>query len=458
MGLINSTQQYYYNSESEFGNYQFVSLHDIISQFMFVYVGEDKIISKASRVDVAFHAQRALAELSFDTLKSFKSQEITVPATLQMTLPHDYVNYTKISHVDSAGIKHVLYPTSKTSNPTRYQQDSDGDFLFNDTRLISSGELIKNGDFNGGTTGWVLNSDGMGQEEPDAGSQVVITTTNNLGVKEPSQGWFYGFDGNAVRGYNLLQYQAFRQEGIPILPGEQYKIKYTVSNYSSGSFNFVISNNLAGITQGTVNTGNGTYEETVTAISTGNFGTSDWIPNQLWFRNMSTDAGNFTIDSISIVRVGDEESSTTWGNYKSNTPSENNNDDYEDDTYWPAHGERYGLDPQHAQANGSFYIDQLSGKIHFSSNISGKTVILDYISDSLGTDNEMQVHKFAEEAMYRWIAHAVLAGKSNIPEYQVNRFKKEKFAAVRTAKLRLSNLKLEELTQVLRGKSKQIKH
>jgi hypothetical protein len=46
----------------------------------------------------------------------------------------------------------------------------------------------------------------------------------------------------------------------------------------------------------------------------------------------------------------------------------------------------------------------------------------------------------------------------NIPEYLVARFKKEKFAAVRQAKLRLSNLKLEELTQILRGKSKQIKH
>ncbi len=36
--------------------------------------------------------------------------------------------------------------------------------------------------------------------------------------------------------------------------------------------------------------------------------------------------------------------------------------------------------------------------------------------------------------------------------------KKERFAATRKAKLRLSNLKIEELTQVMRGKSKQIKH
>ena len=291
MGLLNNTTENQYYNGSDLGNYQFISLEDIINQFMVVYVGEDKIIPKAKRLDVAFHAQRALAELSFDTLKSCKSQEITVPAALQMTLPQDYVNYTKVSWVDTAGIKHVIYPTSATSNPKSIQQDADGGYIFD-------------------------------------------VTTNN------------------------------------------------------------------------------TSENT---------------------------------------------ESTAWTNYKGATPAEIQ-DDYQDDTYWPADGSRYGLDPQHAQANGSFYIDCVSGKIHFSSNISGKTVILDYISDSLGTDGEMQVHKFAEEAMYKWISHAILAGKANIPEYQVNRFKKERFAAIRTAKLRLSNLKLEELTQILRGKSKQIKH
>ena len=69
----------------------------------------------------------------------------------------------------------------------------------------------------------------------------------------------------------------------------------------------------------------------------------------------------------------------------------------------------------------------------------------------------MQVHKFAEEAMYKSIAYAIfsttITGQALVP-----RFKKEKFAAIRQAKLRLSNIKLEEITQVLRGKSKWIKH
>ena len=86
-------------------------------------------------------------------------------------------------------------------------------------------------------------------------------------------------------------------------------------------------------------------------------------------------------------------------------------------------------------------------------------MILDYISDGLGTDAEMQVHKLAEEAMYKNIAYAILS-TSSLPMHQqlAPRFKKEKFAATRQAKLRLSNIKLEEITQILRGKSKQIKH
>ena len=84
-------------------------------------------------------------------------------------------------------------------------------------------------------------------------------------------------------------------------------------------------------------------------------------------------------------------------------------------------------------------------------------MILDYISDSLGTDAEMQVHKFAEEAMYKCIAHSMLS-TTTYGQQLIPRLTKEKFAAVRKAKLRLSGLNIEELTQILRGKSKQIKH
>ena len=107
--------------------------------------------------------------------------------------------------------------------------------------------------------------------------------------------------------------------------------------------------------------------------------------------------------------------------------------------------------------HGSFYIDYLRGFIHFSSAVAGKTISLKYVSDGLGTDAEMIVHKFAEEAVYKHIAYAILASRSNIPEYIVARFKKERFAETRKAKIRLSNIKIEEFTQVLKGMGKQIK-
>tara|TARA_R110002020_G_scaffold4486_2_gene19552 strand:- start:22035 stop:22925 length:891 start_codon:yes stop_codon:yes gene_type:complete len=120
-------------------------------------------------------------------------------------------------------------------------------------------------------------------------------------------------------------------------------------------------------------------------------------------------------------------------------------------------GRRYGLDPQYAQENGSFYIDYNRGFIHFGSTLAGKTITLKYISDGLGTDEEMVVHKFAEEAVYKWIAYGILSCRTNIPEQIIFRFKRERFAETRKAKIRLSNIKMEEFTQVLKGMGKQIK-
>jgi hypothetical protein len=120
-------------------------------------------------------------------------------------------------------------------------------------------------------------------------------------------------------------------------------------------------------------------------------------------------------------------------------------------------GGRYGLDPETTQNNGVFVIDELNGKFSFSSDMAERIVTLKYVSDGLGTDDEMQIHKFAEDAMYKYITHAIASAQVNFPEYIVNRFRKERRAAMRNAKLRLSSLKLGELTQVMRGKSKRIK-
>jgi hypothetical protein len=304
MGLLDGTNQatYYGSANSaNYGNYQFTTLDNIISAFMFAYVGEMKIISKVNRTDVQFHAMRAMQELSYDVFRSVKTQEIEIPPSLKMILPQDYVNYVKLASVGSDGIEKNLYPTGKTSNPFAITQDASGVYQFEDTAA-----------------------------DADSDPDTLVEQT-------PSD---------------------------------------TLTGYQSSS-----------------------NPQPTTTVN-------------------ATDASDIEID------------------YK---------------------GRRYGLDPQFAHEHGSFYIDYLRGYIHFSGNLSGSTVVLKYISDGLGTDAEMVVHKFAEEAIYKWIAYGILSSRSGIPEGIIQRFKREKFAETRKAKIRLSNIKIEEFTQVLKGMSKQIK-
>ena len=127
---------------------------------------------------------------------------------------------------------------------------------------------------------------------------------------------------------------------------------------------------------------------------------------------------------------------------------------------WPefGYGQLFGLDTQYANSNGYFTINDREGKISFSANLVDKIIIFEYISDGLSTNLKTKVPKLAEEAMYAYISHAVIASRINQPEYIVQRLKREASAKLRNAKIRLSNLKTNEIIQVMRGKSKWIKH
>lgn len=301
MGLITETNEQYYlgpdsvwNSLDEnYGGYQFIPIKDIVNNFMISYVGEEKIISKLKRTDVAFHAQRGIQELTFDTLPSIKTQEIEIGPQLYMVLPQDYVNYVKFTWVDDRGIERVIYPAIKTSNPQSILQDGNYEYTYDHTgEILYAGRSLTSERF-------MASSGGSVQDE----------------------------------------------------------------NYNNGDF--LVSQN---------------------------------------------------------------------------------------------YGRRYGSNPENMQSNGVFFIDPARGLVHFSSDLVGRIVTIKYISDGLATDEGMVVHKFAEEALYKYIAHAVLATRSNTPEYMIARFKKEYVAARRNAKIRLSNIKIEEITQVMRNKSKHIKH
>ena len=103
-------------------------------------------------------------------------------------------------------------------------------------------------------------------------------------------------------------------------------------------------------------------------------------------------------------------------------------------------------------------MNEREGKISFSSNLRGKLIVLEYISDGLAYDEDSKVPKLAEAAIYAYMSHAVIASRINQPEYIVQRLRREASAKLRNAKIRLSNIKLDEIVQVMRGKSKWIKH
>ena len=144
MGLITATASTYYGSSNNYGNYIYTPLSDIVKNFELAYVGEDKLIPKAKRTDILFHAMRGMQEFSYDLLKSVKSMELAIPPSLSLALPQDYVNYVKLSWSDSSGIEHTIYPMSKSSNPTSISQNvNNGDYIFDGQGKLTTNATSK---------------------------------------------------------------------------------------------------------------------------------------------------------------------------------------------------------------------------------------------------------------------------------------------------------------------------
>ena len=289
--------------EENYGDYSYIKLNDVINNFQVAYVGAGKNIPSVKRTDLIFHAKRAMQEFSYDTLNSIKSQELNIPPSLSVVIPQDYVNYVKMSWIDSMGVKRPIYPANNlTINPGSMPlQDSIG----------------------------VPTQDNFGE---------------NLEGTSITEARWAGADDNLLNGQ---------------------------------------ANNLRQI--------------------------------------------NFDYDGY-------------------------------DDSRGIGQGQLYGLDPQYSQTNGWFTINHREGKMSFSNNLASALIILEYISDGLAYDLDTKVPKMAEEAMYAYMHYAVMASRSGQPEYVINRLNREKVSKLRNAKIRLSNIKLDEIVQVMRGKSKWIKY
>ena len=290
--------------EDNYGSYEYIKLTDAIDNFMVGYVGDGKLIQNAKKSDVLFFAKRSLQEFSYDTLKSIHSQELTIPASLSVILPQDYVNYVRVSWIDQMGVKRIIYPA-------------------NNLTIAPFGTPIQD--------------------------QAGTPTQDNFGEN--------------VEGTSITT-ERWKGANDNIINGQQ-------------------GNNISEVID---------------------------------FRNA------YGIDG-----------SWNWGR-------------------------QYGLDPAAAQANGWFNMNERDGKMSFSSNLSGKLIVLEYISDGLAYDSDTKVPKLAEDALYASMLYSIISTRSGQQEYLVQRLQKDRRAKLRNAKIRLSNIKLDEIIQVMRGKSKWIKH
>ena len=106
--------QYYENSgnipeDKNWGSYQYVSLEDIVNNFMLIYNDNLQLINNVNRYQVLFYAKRAIQELNYDAFKEIKVLELDVCDRLRYVLPPDYVNYVRISMYKDG----VLMPLSE---------------------------------------------------------------------------------------------------------------------------------------------------------------------------------------------------------------------------------------------------------------------------------------------------------------------------------------------------------
>jgi hypothetical protein len=126
--------QYYTNNgvaptDLNWGSYQYVSLQDIVNNFLLMYSGNHSLVNNEERYKVLFHAKRAIQELNYDALREIKVLELTVADSLRYILPSDFVNWVRISLYKDGWLR-PLTENIQTLSSNAYLQDNQGNILF----------------------------------------------------------------------------------------------------------------------------------------------------------------------------------------------------------------------------------------------------------------------------------------------------------------------------------------
>ena len=126
--------QYYENSQNvptdaNWGSYQYISLEDIVNNFMLMFQGNNEIVNNVNRYQVLFHAKRGIQELNYDAMKEIKILELQICDQLRFVLPQDYVNWVRIN-LEENGMLYPMTENIQTNWSGAYLQDHDCRILF----------------------------------------------------------------------------------------------------------------------------------------------------------------------------------------------------------------------------------------------------------------------------------------------------------------------------------------
>ena len=132
--------QEYYEDELNHGSYVYVTLEELVTNFIANYTGDGKILGKPRRSQIIYQFKQGIKKFSINALREVKAVELELGDTLDIILPPDYVNYARISYVNpDTGELMVLSVNDKMPLATAYLQDHDAEILFDDEGFILEG-------------------------------------------------------------------------------------------------------------------------------------------------------------------------------------------------------------------------------------------------------------------------------------------------------------------------------
>lgn len=141
--MASENPQIYYEDEEKHGEYVYVTLEEMINNFISNYTGDGTVLGKTSRSKIIYQFKQGVKKFSLNALREVKAVELELGDTLDIILPPDYVNYVRISYVNpDTGDLMVLSVNDKTPIATAYLQDHEANILFDDNGFILEGSTL----------------------------------------------------------------------------------------------------------------------------------------------------------------------------------------------------------------------------------------------------------------------------------------------------------------------------